>query len=167
MRTLYLVSVWLHILAATIWIGGIFFIVLVVVPWLRRGGRAGAGTFLRETGTRFRTVGWACFAVLAATGTFNLWIRGVRPHSFLDPDWLGSTLGRTVTLKPGVFAIVLAISLVHDFIVGPRATTVLERDPGSPEAARLRRMASLLGRANAILALALLAIAVALVRGWP
>jgi hypothetical protein len=44
---------------------------------------------------------------------------------------------------------------------------VLERDPGSPEAARLRRMASLLGRANALLALALLAIAVALVRGWP
>jgi len=167
MRTLYLVSVWLHILAATIWIGGIFFIVLVVVPWLRTGGRAGAGTFLRETGTRFRTVGWACFAVLAVTGTFNLWIRGVRPGFFLDADWLSSPFGRTVALKLGVFAIVLAISVVHDFILGPRATTVIERDPGSPEAARLRRMASLLGRANALLALALLAIAVALVRGWP
>ena len=167
MRTLYLISVWLHILAATIWIGGIFFIVLVVVPWLRKGGRAGAGTFLRETGARFRSVGWACFAVLAVTGTFNLWIRGVRPRFFLDPDWLASSFGRTVTLKLGVFAVVLIISVVHDFIVGPRATAVLERDAGSPEAARLRRIASLLGRANALLALALLAIAVALVRGWP
>ena len=167
MRTLYLVSVWLHILAATIWIGGMFFLVLVVVPWLRQGGRAGAGAFLRETGTRFRTVGWVCFGVLAVTGTFNLWIRGVRPRFFLDADWLSSSFGRTVALKLGVFTIVLAISATHDFIVGPRAATVLERDPGSPEAAGLRRMASLLGRANALLALALLAIAVALVRGWP
>jgi putative copper export protein len=167
MRTLYFVSVWLHILAATIWIGGMFFLVLVVVPWLRRGGQTGAGRALRETGRRFRTVGWACFAVLAATGTFNLWVRGVSPRHFLDPDWLASPFGRTVTLKLGLFAIVLAISVAHDFIVGPRATIVLERDAESAEAARLRRMASLLGRANALLALALLAVAVALVRGWP
>lgn len=167
MRTLYFVSVWLHVLAATIWIGGMFLLVLVVVPWLRRGGRAAAGTFLRETGVRFRTVGWACFLVLAVTGTFNLWIRGVRPGHFLDAGWLDSPFGRTVTLKLGVFAIVLAASVVHDFVVGPRAAKALERDAGSPEAARLRRMASLLGRANALLALALLAIAVALVRGWP
>jgi copper resistance protein D len=167
MRTLYYVSVWLHVLAATIWIGGLFFIVLVVVPWLRRGGRTGAGAFLRETGVRFRTVGWTCFAVLALTGTFNLWVRGVRPRHFVDPDWLATPSGCTVAAKVAVFAIVLAISVVHDFVVGPRATRAIEDDPASAEAARLRRMASLLGRANALLALVLLAIAIAIVRGWP
>ena len=167
MRTLYYVSVWLHVLAATIWTGGMFFIVLVVVPWLRRGGRAGAGAFLRETGMRFRTVGWTCFAVLAVTGTFNLWIRGVRPRHFLDAEWLTSPSGSTVAAKLAAFALVLGVSVAHDFIVGPRATQAIERDAGSAEAARLRRIASLLGRANALLALALLAIAVAIVRGWP
>ena len=133
MRTLYFVSVWLHVLAATIWVGGMFFVVLVVVPWLRRGGRAGAGAFLRETGTRFRTVGWACFAVLAVTGTFNLWIRGVRPGHFVDPAWLASAPGCTVVLKLAVFAIVLGLSAAHDFVVGPRATRAIEHDPGSTE----------------------------------
>lgn len=164
-RTLYLVSVWLHILAATIWVGGMGFLVLVVVPWLRRGGRDVAATVLRETGSRFRTVGWTCFAVLTATGTFNAWIRGVRPRDFVDPAWLTSSFGRSLTLKLSIFALVLAISVVHDFVVGPRATVAIERDPRSAEAARLRRAASLLGRANALLALALLALAVALVRG--
>lgn len=167
MHTLYFISVVLHILAATIWIGGIGFLVLVVVPWLRSGGRVAAGTFLRETGQRFRTVGWTCFGVLIVTGTFNLWYRGVRPRHFVDPVWLQSATGSAIALKLAVFALVLAISVVHDFNVGPRATRAIEHDPRGSEAARLRRQASLLGRVNALLALALLVIAVAIVRGWP
>jgi putative copper resistance protein D len=167
MRTLYLVSVWLHILAATIWIGGMLFLVLVVVPWLKRGGREHAGVLLRETGMRFRNVGWACFAVLALTGTFNLWIRGVRPGDFLRADWLTSSFGRIVVAKLAVFGLVLVTSVAHDFIVGPRATAALARDPHSADAARLRRLARVLGRVNVLLALVLLAVAVLLVRGWP
>jgi len=44
---------------------------------------------------------------------------------------------------------------------------VMERDPKSPEAARLRKQASMLGRLNGVLALALLALGVVIVRGWP
>lgn len=165
--TLYFISVVLHILAATIWIGGIAFLVLVVVPWLRGGGRVAAGAFLRETGERFRTVGWTCFGVLLVTGTYNLWYRGVRPRHLVDPTWLQSPVGSAIALKLAVFALVLCISVVHDFSVGPRATRAIALDPTSPEAARLRQQASLLGRANALLALVLIVIAVAIVRGWP
>jgi uncharacterized membrane protein len=165
MHSLYLFSVWLHILAAVTWIGGMFFLVLVVVPWLRGGDRARAGAFLRDTGRRFRTVGWWCFAVLLATGTLNLWLRGVRPGDFAHAAWRASTFGRAVQWKLALFAAVLALSAVHDFVVGPRATAALERDPRSPEAESLRRRASLMGRANVLLALALVAAAVVLVRG--
>lgn len=167
MPALYLLSVWIHILAAMAWIGGMLFLVLVVVPWLRAGGRANAGAFLRETGVRFRSVGWTCFAILTVTGTFNLYARGVRLGDFARPEWLASPFGRSVLSKLGLFALILVVSAVHDFSVGPRASVAIQRDPGSPEAERLRRQASLMGRGNALLALAIVAVAVTLVRGWP
>lgn len=165
MRALYLFSVWIHILAATIWIGGMFFLILVVVPWLRGGGQRQAGALLRETASRFRTIAWACFAILLLTGTFNLWVRGVRFGDFANPDWLASPFGSTVLAKLVVFAIVLAMSARHDFVIGPRATVAIERDPLSAQAQKLRRQASLHGRTNALLALVLVALAVMLVRG--
>ncbi|MFO0677057.1 MAG: DUF4149 domain-containing protein [Polyangiaceae bacterium] len=167
MQILYLISVWLHILAATTWIGGMAFLVLVVVPWLRRGGRAHAGLLLRETGPRFRMIGWICFGVLLATGTFNLWVRGVMLSDFTRPEWRGSPFGSAVLTKISVFLVVLAISAVHDFVIGPRATAAIQADPGAAKTDALRRRASILGRANALLALVLVAIAVILVRGAP
>jgi len=167
MYGLYLVSVWLHVLAATTWVGGMFFLVLVVVPWLRRGDRASAAVCLGETGARFRVVGWACFAVVLVTGSFNLWMRGVRLGDFVRPEWLASPFGSVVLVKLGVFALVLAASAVHDFVVGPRATALLVWESTSPRARRLRRSASLLGRATLVLALLLVGAGVVLVRGLP
>ncbi|MCA9675811.1 MAG: DUF4149 domain-containing protein [Kofleriaceae bacterium] len=167
LHTLYLVSVWLHILAAMTWIGGMLFLVLVVVPWLRRGDRATAAAFLRDTGTRFRDVGWTCFGVILATGTFNLWVRGVRIADLARPSWRASPFGKAVLWKLAVFALVLVVSAYHDFVIGPRATAALRDAPGSVAAERLRRRASWLGRLDAVLALILVALAVILVRGWP
>lgn len=165
MRGLYLFSVWLHILAAMTWAGGMFFLVLVMVPWLRRGDRARAAEVLHETGLRFRTVGWVAFAVLTATGSWNLWVRGVRWADFGRQEWLASPFGRAVLLKLAAFVLVLVISAVHDFRLGPRATRELRADPASRSAQRLRRAASQLGRLNLLLGLALVALGVLLVRG--
>lgn len=169
MHTLYLLCVWVHILAAMAWMGGIMFLVLVVVPWLRSGAsaRVNGGVFLRETGERFRNVGWVCFGVLLGTGAFNLWVRGVRLSSFAQPEWLSSPFGKSVCVKLVLFALVLCVSAVHDFSIGPRATRAIARDPGSAEADRLRKSASRWGRVNALLGLLLVAVAVTLVRGWP
>jgi putative copper export protein len=167
MHIAYLVSVWIHIVAAIIWVGGMLFLVLVVVPWLRRGGRVDAAVFLRETGARFRNVGWGCFGVVLLTGTFNLWARGVRLSDFVREEWLSSPFGKTVVLKLLVFAAVLTISATHDFAVGPRATAAIAQNPRSEHAAAMRRRASLLGRANVVLALVLVGAGVMLVRGTP
>jgi putative copper resistance protein D len=163
----YLISVWLHILAAATWIGGMFFVALVVVPSLRKGDRAYATKLLGESGRRFRAVGWTCFAVLFVTGCFNLFARGVTLYDFFDRDWVASPFGRAVVLKVSIFAVVLVLSAVHDYSIGPRAVAELERDPESALSATLRRRASIIGRVNALLAIALVALAVILVRGWP
>lgn len=165
MRTLYLVSVWLHLIAVAIWVGGMLFLTLVVVPWLRGPGRAIAFGFLRDSGRRFRTIGWICFGVLLATGSFNLWMRGVRFSSFADAGWLAAGFGRVVLYKLGFFVVVLTMSALHDFVMGPRATAAIERDPRSPEALRLRRSASWFGRLNLLLGLVLMLLGVMIVRG--
>jgi putative copper resistance protein D len=164
-RTLYLVSVWLHLIAVAIWVGGMLFLTLVVVPWLRGPGRVVGFGFLRDSGRRFRTIGWTCFAILLVTGSFNLWMRGVRFSSFADTAWLGSAFGKTVLSKLGFFVVVLGLSALHDFVMGPRATAAIERDPRSPAAARLRRSASWFGRLNLLLGLALMLLGVMIVRG--
>lgn len=167
MHALYVASVFLHILAAIVWIGGMFFLILVVVPWLRSGNRQAAGTLLRDTGLRFRTVGWACLGTLLATGTFNLWARRVQMSDLIAPEWLATPVGLAVGLKIGLFTVVVAISLIHDFVVGPRATQALRDDPAGPDALRLRQAASWMGRLNALLALVIVYLGVVLVRGWP
>lgn len=167
MHALYLASVWLHVLAATAWIGGILFIAFVVVPWLRTRDRAQAAAFFSETGPRFRTLGWTCFAIVLVTGTYNLWVRGVRLSHLVDPAWHATGFGAAVMAKLAVFGVVLAVSAWHDFFLGPRAAAAVAADPTSPEAERMRKMASWIGRVNGLLALLLVALAVVIVRGWP
>ncbi len=167
MHALYVLSVWLHVLSAIVWVGGMFFVAIVVVPLLRRGDRATASAFMHAAGVRFRAVGWTSFALLIATGTFQLAYRGVGVSDFVDPAFLSSPFGAAITWKLGFFALVLVVSVWHDFFVGPRATVAGQRDPGGAEALRLRRQASWIGRANALLALLIVLMAVFLVRGWP
>lgn len=114
--TIYLLSAWLHILAAITWVGGMFTLLLVVVPSLRRGDRAQAAAMLRDTGPRLRDIGRICFGLLAITGTFNLWARAVRLSSFGSAAWLASPFGRAVLWKLGVFGVILGVSAAHDFI---------------------------------------------------
>jgi uncharacterized membrane protein len=167
MRWLYMLSVYIHILAAIVWIGGMAFLMLIVVPYLRSGDRATAARVMSATGRRFRSVGWVCFGLVLVTGSFNLWSRGVRLSSFGDRAWLATPFAHAVLMKLGVFGLVLSVSAVHDFWLGPRATALLERAPGAPAAARMRRTASLIGRVNALLALLLIALGEIIVRGWP
>jgi putative copper export protein len=167
MHALYIASVVIHLLSAITWIGGMLFLVMVAVPWLRKGDRALATLAMRELGTRFRTVGWVCFGLLIATGSFNLWVRGVRLASFADAGFRSNGFGRALLLKLGAFGLVLLLAAFHDFVLGPRASAALGSRPPAPDADRLRRAASWLGRANALLAIAIVVLAVILVRGWP
>lgn len=167
MHALYVFSVWLHILAATTWVGGMAFLVLVVVPYLRKTDRQRGAALLRDTGMRFRNVGWTCFAIVLVTGTFNLSMRGVHLSDLTQLAWLGSETGRAVVLKLSLFVLVLVLSGVHDFVIGPAATRAIEKDPQSSEAERYRKAASWMGRGTALLALGLVFAGVVIVRGWP
>lgn len=134
----------LHVLAAMVWIGGMLFVVLVLVPVVRgQADPALRARLFHQAGVRFRAVGWAALAVLLATGLANLWLR---PYLL--------TLSR-FQWKLGLVVMALLLSVVHDFVLGPRA--------GAPGAhPRARVWASWLARLNVVIVLVVVALGLAL-----
>ncbi len=167
-HSLYIASVWLHLLAAITWIGGMLFLVLILVPALRRMEQKDLALALIQcSGQRFRLVGWVCLAVLLASGYANLSVRGWGGELLLHPAFWATPPGQVLAAKLGTFLLILILSAWHDFRIGPRATAALRSRPGTPEAARLRALASWFGRFNLLLALVMVALGVMLVRGRP
>src|SRR5215472_1760702 len=74
------IRLFLHVLAATIWVGGQLTLA-VLVPVLRNFG----AEVPRAAARRFNQVAWAAFAVLVATGVWN--IVAVRGDVRDDPDY--------------------------------------------------------------------------------
>lgn len=168
MKAIYLFSVWLHIMAAMIWLGGMIFLAMVVVPTTREAAfRNVAGRLIHRTGLRFRWIGWLCLGLLLLTGAVNLGFRG---YAWTDV-WSGrlwqGPFGQALGIKLLLVAIIILLSAFHDFVVGPEATAMWRADPGSPDAHRLRRRASWFGRLNLLLGLTVVAFGIFLVRGWP
>lgn len=145
MRGLYLASVWLHILAAMTWAGGMVAFVVLVLPYFRRQSETARADFLNWFGPRFETVSWICLSILAVTGTFNLWVRGVQPGDFLRPEWRATSFGQVLQWKLALVAVAVALSAIH-----ARTST--------------KAQARWLGRALLVCALVIVALAVSLVR---
>jgi uncharacterized membrane protein len=162
--SLYHLNVTVHLLAALLWLGGMFFLGVVGAPVLRRvEPPALRAQLFNQLGRAFRKAGWTSIAVLLFTGFLNLHFRG-----FLNAATLGSgafwatPFGRSLAVKLAAVAVMLFLSAIHDFVHGPAAA---RHQPGSPAALRHRRQAAWLARANALLGVILVFAAVRLARG--
>ncbi|MBI2872457.1 MAG: DUF4149 domain-containing protein [Chloroflexi bacterium] len=167
MHALYVLSVWLHILAVVVWVGGMMFLGVVLVPALRRPEhRSLYPSVIQVVGTRFRWVGWVALGLLVASGLLNLSYRVGWSGIVSAQLWRGD-FGLALAIKLGLVAVILLLSAAHDFAIGPRAGALMRADPASRRAMRMRRLASWMGRGNLLLALAVVALGVIMVRGWP
>lgn len=161
----YYLLVTVHVLAALLWLGGMFFLGLVGAPVLRAvEPPALRQRLFQALGLRFRTVGWVAIGVLVASGALLLQLRGLlRWDGVLgDAGFWRTGMGTALGAKLAAVGVLLLVSAVHDFVLGPAAGRA---QAGSPSALRLRRQAALLARGNALVALLLVGAAVALARG--
>ncbi len=164
----YFVSVSIHILAAIFWLGGMLFLVFVLLPALKTLDDAVLRSqLIRKVGLRFRSVGWACLITLLITGYGNLLTRGLGGSALLDAAFWGTTYGITLGIKLSVFLLILILSATHDFSIGPRAGMAARERPNQPETIRLRRMATWFGRFNLVLVFVMVIAGISLSRGWP
>jgi len=161
---LYYINVVVHVLAAVIWLGGLFFFALVGAPVLRSIEPAALrASLFQQLGERFRLVGWIAIGILLITGVLNLYFRGVLNADLWSPVFWGTRFGRFLGLKLAAILGMLVLQLFHDFQLGPAAS----RAPaGSEESIRLRRRAAVVARLSALLGLVILIAAVFLVRTW-
>lgn len=105
---LLIASIWIHILAAMVWIGGMAFVSLVLVPALRRmEDPAVRADLLKQVARRFRVVAWGSILVLIATGMANLALLGQWPS-------LETSFGRVLAVKLIAVGVMLALTGLHD-----------------------------------------------------
>lgn len=168
MHTLYTLSVFVHILAACAWIGGMIFFAVAVVPVIRRPEYRGVfAELVRQVGARFRVLGWTAVLVLVVTGLSNLALLGYGAGQLVSGPFWATAFGHTLAYKLVVVLLVVLATAAHDVLLGARAMRRLAQDPTSAAAMRARKVASWLGRVTLMLSLAVLLFAVWLVRGMP
>lgn len=164
--TVYLLSVWLHVLAAAAWIGSMVFFAAVVVPLLRRPDmRASAPSLIRLLGARYRVLGWVALATLLVTGVANLYYRGIGWTVLRDPEFWAGAFGKLLAWKVALVGVVVVLTALHEVTVGKRAVDALESGSDRARANRIRLAASVLGRLTMLVSLVILFLAIAMVRG--
>ena len=152
-------NLWLHILAAVIWIGGMLFLSLVAVPILRQvDSPLLRADLFRKMAWRFRRLVWICLAVLILTGIVNV--------AYYGDTTPGSPYLKVLGIKLGLVAVLVTMGVAHDFIIGPRAARAQSRDGLLPTGADLLmvQLAPWVGRLNLLLGAIILVLAAALAR---
>jgi putative copper export protein len=138
-----LLLVWVHVSAATVWVGGLLYGSHLVVPGLQRGERAYAALLRRG-----RLISVSALGLLVATGLLNWAWLGLRSY------WLFGKLLLVLALIP--------LAVQRDFGLLPAALAQIERG-GDPRVALSGVRA--LDRVVVLLALAVLFVAVGVARG--
>lgn len=153
------ISLFFHILATVVWIGGIFLITFLVIPQLNSAlaDQPALQQLLLRLRKRFAQISNLALAVLVLTGLLQM---TADPHYDgllqLDNDW-----SRVLLLKHLLIIIMAVLGVVLQLSVAPaleRSSLLLQRGKGDDsELRRLRRKEQRLSLLVALLALLILA----------
>lgn len=107
---------WIHILAAISWVGGMIFVAVIVGPYVRRTFPPEERTpLMAAVGKRFSILGWCAIFTLVCTGIYNA-VRFLRSWDAL----FTTNFGHILLVKIGLVAVMIGLSAAHDFFLGPR-----------------------------------------------
>jgi len=161
-----------HVFSAVIWIGGAIFLALVMVPVARGMEPPAMGLiFLRKAALRFRGIAWILLTLLVVSGLLALESRGIGVDRFTEDGFWSTEIGTALGVKIVLVGILLVISGIHDFILGPRLAEAMQQiprgqqPPDSLVAARKRLV--MLARLNLLIAISVAVLGLMLVRGVP
>ncbi len=111
---------WLHLLTTGIWLGGLFFIVLILLPVLWKQEAVERGQALVTFLPRFSVIAITCVIIASLSGSYNAAVQ----LSSLD-QLINTTYGRTLIVKTSLFLVMVMISAYHAFLIRPRLSVAL------------------------------------------
>ena len=147
------INPWLHILAATIWVGPQIFLFVAAIPAVRtiEDARARARV-MRIVTTRFGYLAWGAMVVLVVTGIGNLF--EIAP---VDVDKINDlNYGTIFMVKMALVVATVVLTALHSFVIGPRMLSLQESATSEAELAPLRRASIITSSINGVLALGIL-----------
>jgi putative copper export protein len=133
-----------HLLAATVWVGGTIALVFVAVPPVQRLEGADRGRLLREFGRRWRPIGWSSLGVAIVTGA----ILAARAHAF---DSTSTRFDWVLAVKGALVGLLVAGAYLHDYVLGPGLAREIRE--GRPQS--LRPLLTAIGRTNLVVTVAI------------
>jgi putative copper resistance protein D len=118
----------LHVLSASVWVGGTVALVFVGVPAIRQLEGEARAVAMRTLGRRWRPIGWSAMAVAIVSGLWLTDRHGGFHEAALDTDF-----DRTLIAKSVLVALLVVGGVLHDFVLGPRLQRELRaRAPSAP-----------------------------------
>lgn len=121
----------LHLLSASIWVGGTVALVFVGVPAIRRLEGEARATAMRALGRRWRPLGWSAMGVAILTGLWLTELNGGFDRAALDTDF-----DRTLILKSALVVLLCVGAWLHDYVLGPRLQQQLRAGEAAAPATR-------------------------------
>jgi putative copper resistance protein D len=122
---LEIVLIVLHVLGATVWVGGTIALTFIAVPAIRRLTGETRQQAMRALGQRWRPIGWGALLLLVATG--------IPLAAHVIPDG-GRGAAALFGVKMGAFVALVLFAYLHDFVLGPRLAREIRE--GRPEQSR-------------------------------
>jgi len=154
------IIVWIHLTAATFWVGGMLFLSLVAVPLFKKvSDPASAQLEFIKLARRFRKLTWVALSLLIVTGSILL-------SNYVNFSETPVVWSPAVLIKLTLVVSLIVVSLAHDQIIGPKVRTLKHKPIAELAQAEklLLRISPLLARLTLLLGLAILFAAVSLVR---
>lgn len=165
---MYFLCVWLHILAATVWVGGLIYTAAVAVPFALTREVPERQRLLRGLARRFRWMGWGSIGVLFITGVGNLTLR-LSPIKFsqilngdlFNPEKVEQLIAIWLPWKLMLVIVMIGLMAFHDIT----SIQAAKRYGGSRDSAPGSRMGSRAAALATLVAILVLYVSVRMVRG--
>lgn len=145
-------ALFLHIISAIFWVGGMLFLVLVIAPYLKTlSDPMDKSKIFQVVGKQFRFWGWVAIITLLVTGPVILYlIYGIPVQMAFSPVVHTTGFGKALGFKLALVILIVLSAFFHDFWIGPRARS-------SPAFSKIARI---FGRGNMLIALLIVIFAV-------